>query len=259
MDGAQLQPKIQYGYAKCAEKIGSAFSLYRASSPINPIVQNNWLGTINCSSNVSWDYMTTQKYGKAVWNLIIETRLHVPQISARVGDFLIPTPFSFADNSGFNDTNRIGFDVIGAFSSVDPAYSTGFIGDKNVYFVAAEQYLLPIMGVQCNRTINVIRPTQTVGAGYQGYSGYTTETSLTIMTGMPASVLEEGNAGMAPSKLPQDTKEPRYIILIPNLGNVTVRVDDIIIDDLNQEYVITDNELTILGWRIIAEQVVNSR
>lgn len=259
MDGAQLQPKIQYGYAKCAEKIGSSFNLYRSPSPINPISPNNLLGVINCSANVSWEYMTTQKYGKAVWNLIIETRRFVPQVSARVGDYLVPVPFEYADNSPLNEPSRLGFDVAGALSTGEPEYSNGFIGDKNVYFVGAEEYLLPILGVNCNRTLTIIRPTQAVGAGYQGYAGYTPPTSLTIMSGMPASVLEEGTAGGAPTKLPTDTKEPRYIILMPNLGNVILRSDDIVVDDLNQEYVITDAELTFLGWRVVAEQVVNSR
>ena len=264
MYGGKLQQKIQYGYGKCAQFIGAPFILYRSSTPINPLSQSNIAGIILSSANVSWDYMTQQKYGKAVWNLIIETRLTTP-IHAQPGDFLVPTAGYYFKNPGLNNSYNPGF---GGFNdSLSPSayggdlipFKNGFIEDSNIYYVASTEFLLPILGVSCNRTISIIRPTQTIGAGFQGYAEYLTDTSLTIVSGMPASILELSTDGMAPSKLPTDTNEPRWIILIPNLGNVTIRVDDIVIDDLNQEYVITDNELTYLGWRILAEQVVNSR
>ena len=258
MDGAIVQQKIQYGYAKCATKIGAPFLIYRSKNPINPIVTNNIIGVLPCSANSSWEYMTTQKFGKVIWNMIIDTQLNSP-VHAQVGDYLVPTPGFFSDNSGLNDYQNLAYNQAGALSTDVQGFYSGFTEDINMYYIAATQFLQPIMGVQTNRVINIIRPTQTIGAGYQGYAEYLPATSTTIMSGMPASILESGNAGGADTKLPTDSKDPRWSILIPNLGNVIVRVDDIIIDDLNQEYVVTDNELTVLGWRILAEQVVNSR
>ncbi len=136
----------------------------------------------------------------------------------------------------------------------------GGIDDNSIYFVMVLQFDMPPQVVKCNRTISVIRPSQTTGPGYVGYEGYQPSTSITIMSGMPASVLKRGTTGkVADTKLPTDTNEPIWEILIPNLGGVLLRVDDIIIDDINEEYVVSVQELTELGWRIEALQVVNSR
>lgn len=267
MDGGLLQQKIQYGYGKCATKVGAPFFVFRSTSPINPLNANNLIGILPSSVNVSWDYMTNQKYGKAVWNMIIETRNTQP-LYAQPGDYLVPTEGYYFDLGGLNNylSSAFGSDnfylsapTASAYGTALSIYETGFIEDSNIYFLAANEFLLPPLGVNCNRTISIIRPTQTIGAGYQGYAEYLPSTSLTIASGMPASILEMGSAGVPVTKLPTDEKDPRWIILIPNLGNVTIRVDDIVIDDFNQEYVITDNELTFLGWRLLAEQVVNSR
>ncbi|MDE2024858.1 MAG: hypothetical protein KGJ07_00015 [Patescibacteria group bacterium] len=267
MDGGILQQRIQYGYGKCAEKVGAPFFLFRSATPINPLNPDNLIGIINSSSNVSWDYMRQQRYGNAVWNLIIETRNTAP-LFAQPGDFLVPTEGYFFGLGGLNNylSSVLGSNdyyiqapVPSALGSQLDIYSNGVIEDNDIYFVAANEFLLPPLGVNCNRTIQVIRANQNVGAGYQGYAEYLTETSTVLISGMPASILEMGSGGEPPTKLPTEEKTPRWIILIPDLGGVIIRVDDIIIDDLNQEYVITDNEKTFLGWRLLADQVVNSR
>ena len=136
--------------------------------------------------------------------------------------------------------------------------SLNIIDDNNAYYVQSLQFDLPPRVVQCNRTINVIRPAQTTGPGNVGYVGYQPSTSTTIMTAMPAAVIIESPGKEAATNLPTDTREDGLMILIPNLGNVTVRIDDIVIDDLQQNYVVYANELTELGWRIRAYQVVNA-
>ena len=266
VDAAHVQERIQYGYGKCATKIGSPFFLFRSKTPFDPLNSHNLLGIINSSSNVSWDYMKQQRYGKAVWNMIIETRKTQP-IYAQPGDYLIPAVGYYFKLGGYNNylSSAYGSEnlyvpacVSSAYGTNLDIYETGFIEDNLSYFMASTEFLLPPLGVNLNRVIDIIRPTQMTGAGYQGYAEYLPSTSVCIASKMPASILESGNAGVPPTKLPTDEKEPRWIILIPNL-NLIVRVDDIIIDDLNQEYVVTDNELTFLGWRILADQVVNSR
>jgi hypothetical protein len=260
MDGGILQQRIQYGYGKCAQFIGAPFLLYRATNPINPISTKNIVGIIKSSANINWEYNATQKYGKAVWNLIINTQqTNSINIYAQPGDYLLPVPGYYPYYGGLNNYISSGLNDVGALLSNDPNLEFGWVEDPLIYYVAATNFLQPILGVNCNRKINIIRPTQTIGAGFQGYAEYLPSTSTMIMSGMPASILEMSQDGKAETKLPTDTNQPRWIILIPNLGDIIVRVDDIVVDDLNQEYVVTDNELTFLGWRILAEQVVNSR
>jgi hypothetical protein len=137
--------------------------------------------------------------------------------------------------------------------------TTGIIDDNSIYFVMALQFDMPPQVVKCNNVLSIIRPSQNTGGGYQGYAAYTPETSETVMTAMPASVLRMGGGDLSPIDLPTDAREPKWLILMPNLGNVIVRIGDIIIDNINENYVVTENELTELGWRIGALQVVNSR
>lgn len=231
MNPARIQQKILYGYAKAGSKLGAYFSLYRSAIPINPIQLPNLIGNIRMSQSVSWNYMKANEYGNSVYNACIDGQRKNSPLSARQGDYLIP--------------------------AVDP--DSGFIENNNIYYVQGFQFDLPPKVVECNKTISIIRPSQTNGPGYVGYVGYTEATSEPVMTAMPASILIEGQGAQAKTNLPTDTREPAWIILIPNLNNVMVRIDDIVTDEKNQQYVIDDNELTDLGWRIRAIQVVNSR
>jgi len=230
MDGTKIQQKIYYGYAKAATKLGADFNLYRSAVPTNPIADGNLIGALKASTNQEWSYMRANKYNNAVWQILIDAQRKNLPLAAKVGDYIVGIP-----------------------------NTKGYIDDNSTYFIIAEQFLMTILAVKCNATLNVIRPSQTTGAGYQGYVGYTTASSETIMTGMPASVLSQARSTNAPTKLPTDTTEPVWKVLMPNLGNVIIRVDDIMIDEFDQEYVVMDNEITELGWRITAKQVVNSR
>lgn len=231
MTPEMIQQKIFYGYAKASFKLGATYSLYRSAVPINPITEENLIGTIQMSPSVSWDYMKAQSYGKAELNACIDAQSANAPYSCLVGDYLVP--------------------------AIDP--QSGIIDETNTYFVQSLQFDLPPRVVICNNTLSIIRPSQNTGPGYQGYAGYTPGTSQTIMTDMPASVLKVGRGMAADTKLPTDSREPMWTILMPNLGGVIIRIGDIITDNINEEYAVSENELTDLGWRITAMQVVNAR
>jgi hypothetical protein len=230
MNGVQIFQKILYGYAKAAQHLGAEFLLYRSAIPINPIAPGNLIGTILADTNVSWEYMKANFYGNAVWNLLIDAQQSSLPLAGKVGDYLV----------GVTDGSGLPF-------------------DNSTYFIQVLDYDLPPKAIKCNQTINMIRPTSATGAGNQGYSSYTPATAQTIMTAMPAAVLLESKGRDAKTQLPTDTRNPAWLVLLPNLGGVNVRVGDIIIDNMNQNYVVHDNELTELGWRLRAEQTFNYR
>lgn len=227
--GVQVYQKILYGYAKAAEFVGTPFLHYRASTPINPIVSGNLLGTLLANTNTTWEYMKASSYGNRVYNIIIDARYSSGSLAAKVGDYLVGT------------------------TSTD-----GLPTDLSTYFIQSLQIDLPPQAIQCNRTINIIRPAQATGVGNVGYVGYTQTSSTIIMTAMPASVVIQGSESNAKTKLPTDTKNPAWLVFLPNIGDVQIKIGDIIIDNFNQNYVIKNNELTELGWRLRAEQVVNN-
>lgn len=219
MNGTQIVQKIFFGYAKAAQHLGLPFQLYRSAMPLNPIQPANLIGTLPCNATQQWSYMTSNRPGNAIWYLLIDAQDVSAPLNAQEGDYIV------------------GYETFYIFS-LEPD--------------------LPPQGVQCNRTISIIRPTQSVGPGLQPYGAYTPATSTTIMSLMPASVLLLGRGNASDLKLPTDAKQPSWRIMVPNIGHVNVEVGDFIIDDVNQFYVVNDNEETEFGWRLTATQVVNS-
>lgn len=222
MDGPGINEKIRYGYAKAAEKLGQDFQLYRSATPIEPLNSGNLVGTIKAVMSQDWTWMKANRPGNAIWYCCIDGQAVSAPLSAQEGDYLV--------------------------------------GD-GTFFVLSKQYQLPIQTMECNRVLDIIRATQPKTAGPQPYGAYIQQdddTVETIMTQMPASVLKTGSQASAPSRLPTDTEEPKWIIQLPNIGGVNIRVGDFIIDDIAENYVVTTNEETEFGWRLVAQQVVNS-
>lgn len=124
------------------------------------------------------------------------------------------------------------------------------------FFIAAMQQALPILLVQTNRTVSVLRPMQQTGIGAAGYNGDTVATETALMTGWPASVLMGTKGEKSMVNLPGDTRSPWWSILMPAVAGVQIRTSDILTDDLNRRYIVSTAELTDLGWRMTAEQVV---
>lgn len=222
MDGPGINQKIRFGYAKAAQKLGQAFSLYRTTTPFNPIQDDNLIGTINAVATIDWQWMKSNRPNNAIFWLVIDGQASSEPLSATEGDYIV--------------------------------------GDET-YFVFTKEYQMPMSAVQCNAVVKLIRPYQTVDIGNQGYIfySYADPTTYTlIMDLMPISILKYGSGSMAGSKLPTDTFQPSFIILMPNLGGVEILTGDIMIDAEGQNYVVSMSEKSQFGWRLIASQVVNT-
>lgn len=219
MDGLQINQKIRFGYAKAAQKLGQPFSLYRASGltpSINPIVLGNLIGVLPMVASQDWTWMKANKPGNAIWFLCIDGQDSSLPLAAVEGDFLV--------------------------------------GD-HTFYVFSKEYQLPMQGMETNDVVQIERPYQSTDAGGQGYAqAYSAPTLL--MQGMPASILMFGRGKMATTKLPTDTELPKWIIHVPNLGDVNLRTGDIVIDSTNERYVLSVTENTEFGWRLTAEKMV---
>jgi hypothetical protein len=210
MDGAFLQSKIYYGYAKSAQYIGTPFNQFRPTSATNPVAGAP-IATLNASFNAQdMKYSKPNPYAKPLWFALVDGRL------TAVGDYLI--------------------------------------GASGTFFIAAMQPLLPILAVECNRTINVLRPQQLAGTGTVGYGGDTVANETVLMTGWPASVLQGTKGEKGDTDLPGDVRNPWWAVLFPYFPGVALRTGDIITDDLTRRYIISSAELTDLGWRLTSIQ-----
>ncbi|HNC11730.1 MAG TPA: hypothetical protein PLF59_08155 [Cyclobacteriaceae bacterium] len=186
---------------------------------VNPIQAANLVGTIKMVATQAWDWMKGNKPGNAIWYIVVDGQASSSPISANGGDFLV--------------------------------------GD-HTFFVLSKEYQLPMQGVETNATVQIIRPNQTTGAGLQPYGGYTPANSTLIVDQMPASILfQSGRGSMAKTKLPTDTNQPTWIIMMPRLNGTDLRTGDVLIDETTQQYVLGVTESTEFGWRLTAQQMVN--
>ena len=129
------------------------------------------------------------------------------------------------------------------------------IGDTGKFFVAAQQPLLPILVVECNRTVNITRPqVQTQYGAVTDYEGTTAANETPLMTGWPASVLQGTKGEKGGVALPGDTRDAWWAILLPFVPGVILRSGDLIADELGRRYIISSAELSDLGWRLTCQQ-----
>lgn len=164
-------------------------------------------------------------------------------------------PASFTTNFSYSAPNKYGkSDWLGLFDAREFAVGDYLVGRQGTFFIAAMQDTLPILCVQTNRVIDVLRVGMDPGVGLGGWAGGRRADEATIMQGWPASILQGTKGETNDTKLPLDVKTPWWAILLPAWPGVVFRTSDIIRDDLDRKYVISSAELSDMGWRITAMQ-----
>ncbi len=123
-----------------------------------------------------------------------------------------------------------------------------------VWFIAAQQRLLPVLCVQTNRVVSFSRPAAPSNTGVNSYGGITTDTNQPLLTNWPASVLGVAGRGHPAAELPSDGSMPYWTVLLPAVPGVTLLPSDLMADDLGRNAVVAAAELTDLGWRLTVKQ-----
>lgn len=168
-----------------------------------------------------------------------------------------PTVAFNAEDMKFSKPNKYGKPTWYAlFDASTSKVGDYLVGPSDTFFIATLQPLLPILVVECNRTISVLRPQQQSGIGVAGYGGDTAANETPLMTAWPASILQGTKGEKNEVGLPGDTRTPWWSILLPYYAGVILKPSDIIADDIGRRYIISSPELTDLGWRITASMAV---
>jgi len=123
-----------------------------------------------------------------------------------------------------------------------------------VWFIAAQQRLLPVLCVQTNRTVSFARSAAPAATGVNAYGGVNAETAQPLLRNWPASVLGATGHGHPEADLPADVAIPYWTVLLPSLPGIVLLPSDLMTDDLGRNAVIAAAELTELGWRVTARQ-----
>lgn len=120
--------------------------------------------------------------------------------------------------------------------------------DKGTFFIANIEPLKPAMLIRCSHVVTISRP-----ASNNGYGGDTGP--IPILTQWPCSIFLGPKGEKNIATLPESTRSPWIVIHIPQLIGTTIEYGDIVIDELNRRYAVSDNHLTPLGWYLTCEYV----
>jgi hypothetical protein len=228
MDAAQIQAKAYYGMAKAASILGYPFSLYRQTSPV-AVVTGAAVATLPASFSVGNPSSAAPRgYGKSDFVCLVDGSQTQP------GDYLVEAA----------------------------AFSPG--AAPRTFFIAAMEPLLAILAIQCNRIITIKRmQTDPVTASTAApdwceipvtasipYGGDNASLETPVMTGFPCSMLEGSRGDKADSGLPDATRQPWWIVLLPAIAGTEILTDDVAYDDYGLRYKISSAELTDKGWRM---------
>lgn len=129
------------------------------------------------------------------------------------------------------------------------------VTDNRVWFIAAQQQLLPIVAIDCNATVRVQRQPASTTFGASPYSGLVAPVDVlgTEATPWPASILLGGRALPAVG-LPADVKESGWRILLPPSVPITIKAGDLMTDDKARRFAVESAERSDLGWRLTVNE-----
>jgi hypothetical protein len=126
--------------------------------------------------------------------------------------------------------------------------------DGAIWFVAAQQRLLPALCVSTNRVVSFVRPAAPTTNGVNLYGGVSLADATTLLTDWPASVLGASGSGHPDADLPTDGAIPYWTVLLPAFPGTLLRPADLMTDELGRTATISAAELTELGWRLTVKQ-----
>lgn len=209
MDGRRIQEKVDRGHAIAASRLGQPHRHYRPSGPADPVADANLVGDLPASFSPD-----NHRYRR-------------------------PQGHGKAAWTGLWDGSRTaaGDYLVAA-------------ADGTSWFIASQDPLLPMQAIRCNALVDILRPGAAAGFGaLPGYGGDIVDGEAALLTGWPASMLDDGRGDGGGVGLPGDVKQPAAELLLPALSGVDLAVADTVNDNLGRRWKVTSAERTSLGWR----------
>lgn len=115
------------------------------------------------------------------------------------------------------------------------------------FFVANFEPLKSALIIRCNAIASIFRPTSS-----NGYGANTGPSPL--MTGWPVSILPGTKGERNVAGLPESVRAPWVVIHVPIFAGVDILYGDVITDDLNRRYVVSQNQKTSFGsWHLTCD------
>jgi hypothetical protein len=218
MRPGHLQDTLSRGAGRAARAIGVWCEAYRPIGTGDPLKQSNLFLRLPASfapPNVKWHKPVA--YGQALWHGIFDSAY------TRPGDYIL------------RPESRPG------------------ANDGGIWFIAAQEPLLPVLCVHATRIVSLVRAAPPAAPGTNSYGGVVAGNTVPLISLWPASVLAAGSGGET-AGLPADVPPGAWWVLLPPTPGVTLRNGDLLADDIGRSAVVASSELTDLGWRLIVRQ-----
>ncbi len=130
-------------------------------------------------------------------------------------------------------------------------------GPEGVVFVAAIEPPKPMAVVMTNDVVSLARPAAPTLPGVNPYGAVLPATQQTLLTGFPASLLASGTGDRTKAGLPDDTRVPGYVAILPTVPGVQPRVSDILLNQRQERFSVTGLEAIGAIWRLSLIQAVS--
>lgn len=210
---------IQRGLGRAAMTLGDWCDAYRPDGAGDPLdVRHRFMRLQASFSLPGTPFMSPAGYGQATWWGVFDAAY------TRAGDYI-----------------------------VRPESRRG-AADGGVWFVAAQQPLLPVLCVRASRVVTLARPQAPGAPGVNGYGGVSLATATKLLTEWPASMMSMRGDGLDRAGLPADAADGSWHVLLPAPYGVVLRSGDLMTDDIGRTGVVVAAELTDLGWRLLVKQ-----
>jgi hypothetical protein len=160
----------------------------------------------------------------------------------------LPAAFSRVDG---NFAQPVGYGVAVWRGHFDASYTQ--VGDYlvragDIWFVASQQCLSPVLCVRTNRVLSIARQSAPISGSSDGQN--IPSSSEPLISGWPASLLGTSIEGKSPTHLPGDTAIPNMIALLPSIHGQIIQPTDMVTDEYGMNAVVASAELSDLGWRL---------
>jgi hypothetical protein len=131
------------------------------------------------------------------------------------------------------------------------------VGPEGTVFVAGIEPPKPMLVVMTNTEISLSRPAAPILAGTNPYGAAMPATDEILLSGFPASLLVGGVVDRTHAGLPDDTKAPGFICLIPASAGVQPFVADSLTDTTGGRFLVNAVEQLNGAWRLSMNQAVS--
>ena len=219
MQAARLQDAIQRGLGIAARHTGGSYRLFRPTQPHHALSPSNQRLALNVTfAPLTGDFRAPVAFGHPGWSGLLDTAY------TRPGDYLV--------------------------ASAPPVG-----GQPAIWFIAAQQALLPAFCLRVTREISITRPDAAQSVGISSSGGGARSQVVSVVTQWPASVLLSEGRGSNPAALPGDVTPGSWSVLFPTAADLQIKINDRITDDLGRTAIVAAAELIDLGWRLTAREV----